>query len=142
MSDLSEQLEVFITNTASGSRLHVGGEIDLATVDTLREHLALLVETGTGDIDVDMAGVDFCGATALRVLLSARQTLDAAGRHIQIVNPSLRTLRLLQLTGLDTILLAPSRRDRQHRSHLPKRSCRGSYTPAIGDGHPQDERPL
>jgi len=108
MSDLSEALRLFITNTAPRSRLDVGGEIDLATIDALREHLALLVEAGAGDIDVDMADVTFCDATVLRVLFAAHQTLDADGRHIQIINASASTIRLLQLAGLDTILLSPA----------------------------------
>ena len=48
MSDLSEALQLFITNTASRSRLDVGGEIDLATIDTLRDHLASYL-AGDGD---------------------------------------------------------------------------------------------
>jgi anti-sigma B factor antagonist len=114
MSDLSEGLRLFITNTAPRSRLDVGGEIDLATIDALREHLALLVEAGTGDIDVDMAAVTFCDATVLRVLFAAHQTLDSDGRHIQIINASAPTTRLLQLAGLDTVLLAPPHREPPH----------------------------
>jgi anti-sigma B factor antagonist len=130
MSDLSEALRLFITNTAPRSRLDVGGEIDLATIDALRDHLALLVESGTGDIDVDMAAVTFCDATVLRVLLAARQTLHAAGRHIQVINPSVPTARLLQLAGLDTILLASAHREPQHRPHLPTRTCRAPHATA------------
>ena len=78
MSDVSEGLRLFITNTAPRSRLDVGGEIDLATIDALRDHLALLLESGTGDIDVDMAGVVFCDATVLRG--AARRPPDAGRR--------------------------------------------------------------
>jgi anti-anti-sigma factor len=113
MSDASEGLRLFITNTARRPRLDVGGEIDLATIDAVRDQLAVLAESGTGDIDVDMAGVVFCDATVLRVLLAARQTLDASGRHITIINPSTPTARLLQLTGLDTVLLAAPHREPQ-----------------------------
>src|SRR5215216_464657 len=88
MSELSEALRLFITNTGQRSRLDVGGEIDLVTIDALHDHLALLVEAGTGDIDVDMAAVTFCDATLLRVLLTAQQTLTAGGRRFQIVNAS------------------------------------------------------
>jgi anti-anti-sigma factor len=116
MSDVSEGLRLFITNTAPRCRLDVGGEIDLATIDALRDRLALLVESGTGDLDVEMGEVVFCDATVLRVLLAARQTLDADGRHIQVINPSAATVRLLQLTGLDTILLGPHRASRRERS--------------------------
>jgi anti-sigma B factor antagonist len=134
MSDVSEGLRLFITNTAPRCRLEVGGEIDLATIGALRDHLALLVESATGDVDVDMAGVVFCDATVLRVLLAARQTLDADGRHIQIINPSAPTARLLQLTGLDTTLLATPHREPQDA----KRPCGLSRTPPRADGRRQD----
>jgi anti-sigma B factor antagonist len=133
MSDLSDALRLFVTNTASLSRLDIGGEIDLATIGALRDHLALLVEFGTGDIDVDMADVTFCDATILRVLLAAHQALDASGRDIQIINASVPTVRLLQLAGLDTILLAPPHRKPQHRPYLATRTCRALRTPRPAD---------
>ena len=134
MSDLSEGLRLFITNTAPRSRLDAGGEIDLATVEALHDHLALLVESGTGDIDVDMADVTFCDATVLRVLLAAHQALDAGGRRIQIINPSAPTLRLLQLAGLDTTLLAPPHRGSPQRPKPSRRACRALRTPINADG--------
>src|SRR3954467_1513033 len=101
MSDLFEALRLFTTNASGRSRLEVGGEIDFATVDALRDHLDLLVASGTGDIDVDMAAVTFCDATVLRVLLAAHQTLNTCGRHIHVINASAPVTRLLRVTGLD-----------------------------------------
>jgi len=141
MSELSEALRLFITNTARRSCLDVGGEIDLATVDALGDHLALLVESGTGDIEVGMADVIFCDATVLRVLLGAHQTLDAGGRDIRIINPSAPTVRLLQLAGLDTVLLAPPHREPQHRAHLGKRACRALRAPTGADGRTWRKEP-
>jgi anti-sigma B factor antagonist len=138
LSDLSEALRLFITNNGPRSRLDVGGEIDLATIDALRDHLALLVEAGIGDVQVDMAAVTFCDATVLRVLLAARQTLDAYGRHLHIVNPSPCTLRLLELAGLGTILLAPPERQPQHRPSVPKRTCRAPHAAPGADGGRQE----
>jgi len=138
MSDLCEALRLFITKTGSRSRLVVGGEIDVATVDALRDHFALLVESGSGDIDVDMAAVTFCDATFLRVLLAARQDLHAGGRHIHVINPSPPTTRLLQLARLDATTLAPSHRVPEHRAQLPTRTCRVPETPIAADGRSQE----
>ena len=101
MSDLSEALRLFIINAGSIARLEVGGELDLATVDALREHLDLLVESGTGEVEVDMARVTFCDATALSALVAARHRLDAVDRRLRIVHASSRVVRLLQITALD-----------------------------------------
>src|SRR4051812_28589601 len=137
MSDLSEALRLFITN--NGPRLDVGGEIDLATVDALDDHLAFLVEAGIGDIEVDMAAVTFCDATVLRVLIAAHRTLDAAGRHLHVVNPSPPTIRLLHLSGLDTDLLAPPDRRQPHRSQFPQRTCRSVRTPLSAERRTRQE---
>jgi anti-sigma B factor antagonist len=137
MSDLSGALRLFITNSGRRSRLDVGGEIDVATVDALRDHLELLVESGTGDIDIDMAAVTFCDATVLRVLVAASQSLHDAGRHIQIVNASVPMTRLLQLTGLDTTFLARPPSDVSSESHATQ-TCRSRRTPGgASDGSPQ-----
>jgi anti-sigma B factor antagonist len=138
LSELSEALWLFITNNGPRSRLDVGGEIDLATIDALRDHLALLVEAGIGDVQVDMAAVTFCDATVLHVLLAARQTLDADGRHLHVVNPSPSTLRLLELADLDTTLLAPPPRQPQHRPSLPTRTCRTPHAAPGADGGRQE----
>ena len=137
MSDLSEALRLFITNNGPRSRLDVGGEIDLATIDALRDHLALLVEAGIGDVQVDMAAVTFCDATVLHVLLAARQTLHADGRHLHVVNPSPSTVRLLELAGLDTTLLAPPSRQPQHRPSPPN-ACRAPHAAPGADGGRQE----
>jgi anti-sigma B factor antagonist len=106
MSDLSEAPRLFTTNVGRRSCLEVGGELDLATVDAFRDHLGLLVESGAGDVVVDMAAVTFCDATTLRVLVAADQRLRATCRRVQIVAASAPVVRLLELAGLDTTLLA------------------------------------
>ena len=107
MTDSFEALRLFITNTGSRSQLDVGGELDLDTAGPLDQHLALLVDAGTGDVDIDMALVTFCDAASLRVLVTAHDQLGARGRRLSVINASRPVLRLLTLTGLETMLLDP-----------------------------------
>lgn len=120
MSDLSEALRLFVTNTSSRARLHVGGELDAATVGPFAHHLALLVDAGTGDVDVDMAHVTFCDAATLRVLVAANQQLRRRDRRLRVINASRPVERLLQLTGHDTMLGPIPDSDRRVR-HLASR---------------------
>jgi len=108
MSDLFEALRLFITNTGPRSRLEVGGELDVATVEAFGAHLALLIEAGIGD--VDMALVTFCDAATVGVLLTAHHQLGGAGRRLRVINASRPALRLLTLAAVDTLLLGPIRR--------------------------------
>jgi anti-sigma B factor antagonist len=120
VSDLSEALRLFITNTGPRARLDVGGELDAATVGQFADHLALLVDAGTGDVDVDMAHVTFCDAATLRVLVTVHQQLRRRDRRLRVVNASRSVMRLLQLTGLDTMLGPIPDGDRRVR-HLASR---------------------
>ena len=104
MSDLFDALRLFITNTGPIARLEIGGELDLATVGALRDHLDLLVQSGTGDVEVDMELVTFCDASGLSALVAAHHQLAAVGRTLRIVGASSRVARLFQLTALDVML--------------------------------------
>ena len=138
MSDLSEALRLFITNAGSRSRLDVAGDIDLATVADLRDHLDLLVTSGRGDVAVDMEAVTFCDATGLHVLVDAHEILQTSGRHIHVVHPSPSVLRLLQLAALDTVLLADAPVERTIADDPRPRACRSRGTRGSGDRTSQE----
>ena len=106
MPDLFELPRLFITNSGAVSRLEVAGELDVATAGALRDHLELLVEYGTGDVDVDMGDVSFCDAATITVLVATRQQLERTGRDLHVIAVSRPVERLLELTGLNAILLS------------------------------------
>jgi len=108
MSDLSESLRLFITNSGRRARLDVGGELELTTVGAFRDRLDVLIESATGDVDVDMALVTFCDATTLAVLVAAHHQLAGVGRRLQVINASRPVVRLVTLTDLDATLLGPT----------------------------------
>ena len=138
MSDLFDALRLFTTNTGAIARLEVGGELDAATVGALRDHLDLLVESGTGDVEVDMALVTFCDASALSALVAAHHQLTSVDRRLRIVGASPRVVQLLQLTALDVMLadavvtrveIPPGRRvarQRMRRHRLEIRDAKGA----------------
>ena len=64
----------------------------------------MLVESGNGDVDVDMSQVDFCDSTGLCVLITARQRVHDTGRRLRIINPSPAVTRLFELAGVTDFL--------------------------------------
>ena len=107
MGALSEELRLFTTNTAACTRLQIGGEIDLSTIAPLRDELAMIIGSGTGDLDIDMSAVTFCDSTGLCALITAQQQLQTNGRQLRIINPSTTVAHLLALTALtDTLVTA------------------------------------
>jgi anti-sigma B factor antagonist len=87
--------------TSAETGLTLAGEIDAHTAPTLAEAIAAC---GHQHLQVDMAAVDFVDSSGLRVLIEAHQAAQAAGRKIQIANPSPAVSRLLEISGIDDYL--------------------------------------
>jgi anti-sigma B factor antagonist len=100
---MSEQLETFEVEVRAGTRgvtLRVSGDLDLATSPLLDEHLRTVTDTAAGDVDIDLAGVDFLDSAALRVLVMSQRRLQAARRRLTVSNPSTFTRRVFDMTAL------------------------------------------
>ncbi len=86
------------------------GEVDIATVDTLREALARAVDSGASDLWLDLTDVAFMDSMGLTALVEARATIDGAPRHFAIICPDGPVRHVLEVAGLDR--LAPIHPDR------------------------------
>lgn len=80
----------------------VSGDIDLATACELDEHLRA-VDRSDRDVVVDLAGVTFMDAAALRVLMLSHHRLQATGRGLTLSNVSGSLQRVLALAGLTDV---------------------------------------
>jgi anti-sigma B factor antagonist len=90
-----------VTHTETG--ILVAGDIDASTVSGLA--LALLpLPPGSGDIELNMANVDFIDSSGLQVLIQAHQSATDQDRRVVIADPSPNVSRLLQLSGLNDVL--------------------------------------
>jgi len=81
-----------------------GGELDLHTVDRLRDKLADVIEAGGRRILVDLTGVSFMDSTALGVLVGAAKTLRSSRGHLVLVADDPRVTRVIEITGLERVL--------------------------------------
>jgi len=100
---LAEPLFTLTSPSATGRRLEVAGELDVAASSALRAALAELVDGG-GDVTVDLSEVTFIDSTALSVLVHGHTKLASAGGRLIVTNPSRVVVRLLHLVGLFTLL--------------------------------------
>ena len=99
--------------------LVLDGEFDLACAGRLCAVLDDEVRNGRKHIRVDTAQVRFLDATVLEVLLEAHTRLLARGGTLVLMGVPPRMQRLLDITGLDTVLFRadpPSRRSRRVRA--------------------------
>jgi anti-anti-sigma factor len=86
----------------------ISGEMDFSTAHLLTELIQHVVREHPARVVVDMANVNFLGLDALRTLIQARDTVNAAGGQLALCAPSAQTWRVLTITGTDHLFpLAP-----------------------------------
>jgi len=78
----------------------VAGEIDIATVDQLRDRLAALAAAGV-PLVADLDRVSFIDATGLGALAGAARAATEHGTSLHVVCARQQTRRLFRVTGLD-----------------------------------------
>ena len=97
--------------TLSRSRLgqqmlvSVGGEVDLATADSLRSYLLETAGQSSG-IGVDLTGTTFLDSSGVRVLVHAAQRAADNGAAFFLVCPTDNTAvrRILEILQLQTVM--------------------------------------
>jgi anti-sigma B factor antagonist len=84
--------------------VRVTGEIDMETSPALKARLLELAHGGVQQITVDMTDTEFIDSTGLHALVVAVKELRLQGGDLLLRSPSKSAARLLQLTGLDTLV--------------------------------------
>ena len=80
-----------------------GGELDIFTTRRLRERLHDALDMGCVRVLVDVAGVSFADASAMRVLSRFHTQLAEIGGSLEFIACSPQFLRLCRITGLDSV---------------------------------------
>lgn len=83
---------------AEGRVLHLSGEIDLSTVDTLLD--AAVGASGSGELTLDLADVTLVDSSGVQALLRVRDAID--GATLIVRNPSRRVAAVLELVQAQT----------------------------------------
>jgi anti-anti-sigma factor len=79
--------------------LEAAGEIDLATAPELQQRL--IASVTAGDTVLDIVAVGFIDSTGLRVLISAHEAAESAGRRFVLLVAEGPVTKLLRITGVD-----------------------------------------
>ncbi|WP_328672633.1 ANTAR domain-containing protein [Streptomyces sp. NBC_00328] len=100
-------LETAVYPAGSRTLVVVAGEIDIDTAQPLQHNLCAALAQACQGLDLDLARVDFCDCSGLRVLLRLRSLALAQGKTVHIRAAGRAVERLLMLTGTAP-LFAPS----------------------------------
>jgi anti-anti-sigma factor len=87
-----------------GAMIALSGRLGAATVADVRTALAAAIESGDGDLIVDLQGVELVDATGLGVLVGAHRRAGRAGRRVVLRMIPERIDRLLVATRLHRVL--------------------------------------
>lgn len=81
------------------------GDLDLLTVEDLREQLAAAVADDDADVIVDLAKVDHVDIVALSAILATADTLREQGRALHVAAARRELRRVCALLRAEDILL-------------------------------------
>ena len=95
-------MDVRVTSRDVGPRtvVAVEGEIDVSSVDGLRDRLAELLDRDRTDLIIDLRAVRFMDSTGLGVLVGTLKKVRLAGGRLQLVIDSERLLKVFRITAL------------------------------------------
>jgi anti-anti-sigma factor len=95
-----QELRVESERLESCRVLRLVGELDLATVEILDQHIAgFAADAGPSQLVVDLTALEFMDSTGLKSLLRASEQFPG---RVALVAPSFAVRRLLDVTGLDS----------------------------------------
>ncbi|MFJ4828815.1 STAS domain-containing protein [Streptomyces sp. NPDC088747] len=85
---------------------HVAGELDVATAPELRAQALALIEQGHHHLILDLEAVTFCDSSGFNALVGIYRCAKTANGTLVLAAVPARLERLLELTGLSTLLPA------------------------------------
>lgn len=96
-------LEVTVQEEDGIAVITPAGDVDVTSAYRLRDAIDRVLASGLCWLVVDLRGVPFMDSTGLGVLIGRLKVVRARRGSIRIVVTSPRMLRVLSITGLDTV---------------------------------------
>jgi anti-anti-sigma factor len=89
----------------SPNEVLLSGSLDVSSVHDVRLAVHAALDSGTGDLIVDLRGVEMLDTTGLGMLVGAHRRAGRTGRRLVLRNLSPQLVRLLRVSRLNRILL-------------------------------------
>jgi anti-sigma B factor antagonist len=108
VDDTSVRLTVVREDGPEVSVLTLEGELDLSTAPRLSDRIDEVVGDGRFRILVDLAAVTFCDSTGMSAFVRGHYLCADGGGWLRLVGARGTVARVLQISGLDTLLGSPA----------------------------------
>jgi anti-anti-sigma factor len=89
----------------SGPVVMLSGEADISSAGQLSDALTAQLSGGAQQLMVDVSGLSFADSASVRALVLAGRTLRERGGTLVIARPQRAVARLLELMGVDEMLV-------------------------------------
>jgi anti-anti-sigma factor len=96
-------LEASVTAGRSGLVITLSGEADVTNVTQLTRMISAQLSDGSNELTLDISGLRFIDAAAIRPLLTAAMTMNERGGTVILLRPQRPVARILALLGADHI---------------------------------------
>jgi anti-sigma B factor antagonist len=103
-SSVPPTLAIVVAVDEPGSVVTLSGRLLTTTVAEVRNALTAAVARGSGDLVVDISGVELVDASGLGVLVGAHRLAQRADRRLVLRGVPVRIERLLAVTRLNRVL--------------------------------------
>jgi anti-sigma B factor antagonist len=90
------------TGTDGRQVVSVTGELDIATAQQAYAYLSEVIDHGYTPVSVDLAGLTFCDASGLGVLVKAARRAADAGRQLMLTSARPSLLKIMRITNMDS----------------------------------------
>ncbi|MFJ6525069.1 STAS domain-containing protein [Streptomyces longwoodensis] len=102
---MADDIELTLTATPGPAAVAtVAGDIDLHTAPGLRTRVLALIDQGDHHLILDLSGVGFCDSAGLGALIGIWHGAQEAGGSLALAAVPDRLMRMLTLTGVDSLL--------------------------------------
>ncbi len=99
--DAGSEVRVTETSDPDGAVvLHIAGELDLSSVDSVRVIADRAIDRGTRHVVFDLSGLEFMDSSGIALLLTVAERVDS----VTIREPSAIVRRVIEVSGLATTL--------------------------------------
>ncbi len=112
----AELLQWSVSSSGKHVTIALKGEVDLGNVAALGNAIDHLVEAHAATVTVDLADLSFLDSSGLRCLCNAAERAAAAGCELRVCRPTSTVLRVLEICGVDELLLGRSNGDESEGS--------------------------
>ncbi len=101
---MPSQFELQSELAAGRATVRVNGELDLATVPTLRGETQALLQQGASRIVLELSELTFIDSSGLSLLIELHNRSTEEGWTLQLTRPSQKAFSVFKITGADTSL--------------------------------------